>query len=460
MKRCLCISAGILLLLQLVLPMPVKAESNKTVLLIYRISKGGQAADVYHLINDIIMKGASCSSVNMMMYDKGLIRSYTHVIIVNLDDTVPVNESLQNDLLHYTGRILRLDSLDNDYKVDAARKAAISGFLEATSVQAGLYVKLDYVYPISDFNLISEMGGYLKERNVPFIFVAMPFYLNGDSQAAKQYGKLLRYLTDCGGTAIIHCPVFSQIAQDDMPMPDEVIEKLDTAIDNLAALGIFPTAIQMPDAYLSRTDYGDVFGCFSHYFAVEGSGADVYTVSENTAFPALQDPLTQYMTLNESVYEIRLPSSMMGKAYEPQSAERESFLTKAAFLANSMHENYAVSLPSWLNIAQFKDIIDGMKNKRIPFLNFNHGIQNVNLGENNISNRYGTVTYNGRLNVTSAEVGQSAAPEDAGDTSDVRGFLNRGSLFIVLFSSIAIFILIRAFWVGKIEDKKKFIRRR
>ena len=453
MKRYLPIVVIILILFQWA--WPVQAKSNETVLVIYNVSKGEHTNDVQEIIYDVIMKGASCSSISLSEYKPSLISLYSCIIIANFtDEDIP--EILNNDLLNYKGKVLRLgkneaDTSGTGYKGRELQRTELSHMLGLKNEKIGLYIKLDYIYPISDFNLVSDMAEYLKEKQIPFVFVIIPFYKNMESRAAKNYGKLLKYLMDCGGTPIIHCPVFTQMSENDMPLPNEVLEKLETAIGNLASFDIFPIAIEMPEAYLRRTDYGQVFHCFSHYFAVEGTGVDVYTVSADTPFPILKNELTKYIELNQAVYEVRPPDNIY---------ELDKFFTEVSFLASSKYNHYAVSLPSWMDLEQFKSIINGLKSKNINFLNFSYGTQSVRLGMHNIENKNGMLTYNGTLNVTSAS---HKATDDSPKNElvvEVETFLRQGNLVVIVFSLIAIMVLMLAFSASKYMDRKKFLVKR
>lgn len=375
-----------------------------------------------------------------------------------------------------------VNQVEDSFVAKAAATFIIDAVLGRARSERGLYVKLDYIYPVSNFFEIARAADFLYEQSVPFVYVAMPFYVNEQSAGAEKYGELLRYLSARGGTPIVHCPIFSQMARGDVPDPAVVLEKMNIALKNLAILDIYPLAIAAPEAYLGREDFGEFFSSFSHYFAVKGDGKDVYTVSSDTPFPGLEGEFTKYFVLGASVKEMRAPAEPLGagtpmsvaesgdarRPARPKGADGsggtaepadDSFYDEALFVSDNTYADYAISIPSSAEFEEIKTIILKLKSKGIQFSDFKMSRHSVNLGENHIENYYGAVTYNGELSV---EISQPEEPAEEGSELGRRisDAVRRGNLYVVAFSGAAIFILIIAFLIGRKKDKSKFLRRR
>jgi uncharacterized protein YdaL len=365
-----------------------------------------------------------------------------------------------------TGNLYAISLADGGYKTDEAQNVLLNIFLGKPAQAPGLYLKLDYIYPVSDFNQVSDMAQYLYQKNIPFTFVAMPFYDNASGTAALNYAKLLQYLVSCGGTPVIHCPVFSQISANDQPQIGEVQQQLNIALKNFAALKVYPLAVEMPQTYLYRSNFTKLFSQFSDYFEVLGGGKDVYTVSSGTPPPVLSNEAVNYTAIQNSVAELRLPQALGSFSQSPISDKDGSFsdfLSEAAFFSNERYTNYAVSLPSWLTLSNFTKIVDGLTSQGIQFKNYEIGSQKVQFGSNLIQNQNGTTIFNGNVVVQSHASGSTASSVKAPvntEESEVSNALKHGNTFVIAFSAISLIILIFAIFMGRKSDKNKYLKRR
>lgn len=365
-----------------------------------------------------------------------------------------------------SGNLYQINLADGGYETDEAQNMLLNIFLGSAQQPSGLYVKLDYIYPVSDFNQVSSMAEYLYQKNIPFTFIIMPFYDNANSDAAKNYAKLLQYLVSCGGTPVIHCPVFSQISVSDQPKIDEIQQQLNIALKNLAALKVYPLAVEMPQTNLYRTNFTKIFQQFSDYFEVQGDGKDVYTVSSGTPAPEFSHALVHFNAIENSTAELRLPQSLETFEQTPldnSDASFDEFLNEAAFFSTEPYTNYAVSLPSWLDLGNFKKIVDGLQSRNIQFKDYSIGSQKVNFGSNIIENQDGTIIYNGTVivnkNKPSKNVSSSKMPTNT-QQSEVSNALKNGNTFVIAFSVISLLILMVAIILGRKSDKTKYLKRR
>jgi|GEM_PF-1654020 uncharacterized protein YdaL len=365
-----------------------------------------------------------------------------------------------------SGNLYAISLADGGYKTDEAQNILLNIFFGSPAQTTGLYIKLDYIYPVSDFNQVSSMAEYLYQKNIPFTFVAMPFYDNASDTAAQNYAKLLQYLVSCGGTPVIHCPVFSQISANDQPQIGEIQQQLNIALKNFAALKVYPLAVEMPQTDLYRSDFTKLFSQFSDYFEVLGDGKDVYTVSSGTPSPIFSHTLVHYTAIQNSVAELRLPQTLESFNQPPSinnNAAFSDFLSEAAFFSNQPYTNYAVSLPSWLTLSNFKNIVDGLVSQNIQFKDYKTGDQKVNFGSNSIENQNGTTIFNGNVvlqnHKSNINTSSAKAPTNTGE-SEVSNALKHGNTFVIAFSAISLVFLIIAIFIGRKSDKNKYLKRR
>lgn len=345
-----------------------------------------------------------------------------------------------------------LNGFADNIKLKTALFNTLADFFRKSVSEPALYLDLDYIYPVSDFNTICNMAQYLKKNNLPFTFTVMPFYGGSDTESVFEYGRMLRYLEQCGGTPVIHIPVFSPNFSDDEPKISEVKPRLVQALKNYAAIKIYPLAFEMPENYIFRFGFSSLGSNFSDCFETEGDGKDVYTVGQNTVDAEISRTATYYGSVTNSALEIRLPE---------KTADYSAFYQKIAFCSNDEHTRYRISIPSWISLNDFKKAVDGIISHGIRISDFSLGTQTVSLSGVKIENREGSILYNG------APVGQiSALPEQQKQTASkksqnaVTTVLSGGNSMVILFSIGSMVILIIAFFVGRRKNKEKFLHRR
>ena len=73
--------------------------------------------------------------------------------------------------------------------------------------QAKCYVKIDEVYPFSNFSILCEMADTFYKNGIPFVVSAMPVYEHTDYPAFKKYTQVLRYMQSRGGCIVLNAPV-------------------------------------------------------------------------------------------------------------------------------------------------------------------------------------------------------------------------------------------------------------
>lgn len=182
-----------------------------------------------------------------------------------------------------------------------------------------LYLRLEDISPMSDEKLLYQAGAYLHKRHIPFIMAVIPVYLNPEN-GEKVYlsdkprmVNVLKKLQKMGGSIIVHGythayrysetgegfefwdakadqPITSENADDtpvklekEQDFPNEKAyqtyvqpfrkkeeiytrTKLEQAIDDLTALGLYPLSFEAPHYTMSEEGYGIASSYFSSVF--------------------------------------------------------------------------------------------------------------------------------------------------------------------------------------------------
>ena len=342
-----------------------------------------------------------------------------------------------------------LDGLESSYKLQTCAGYLLGAFLGSPTGIGGVYINIDYIYPISEYNSVCAMAGYLRDKSVPFSFTVMPFYNYADTPEGAEYGKMLNYLYACGGTPIIHVPVFSPISADDAPQYTEVVKKLESSLAQYAKLDVYPTAVELPENDLLRSDMTKLFSNFSDCFTVAGNGKDVYTVGPTTKDAYISKKMSLHGVRHASS-EVRIPSGKTGYG---------SFYEELEFLSGDVHNSCRVSFPANMKLSTFKMLIDGIMSHRVQIDDFSTGDHTVSIGGQKIRSFNGVVTYNGK-----AAQQWTNKPVTSSSPVKIKGSLQKtllgGNTFVIIFSCGSIIVLILSFFVGKRIDRRKHIRRR
>lgn len=349
-----------------------------------------------------------------------------------------------------------MDTITDD-AVLCALNDVLAQFLGCAVVSPGAYVSLDYIYPVSDYNKLCDMAQFLAQQGMPFTFTVMPFYVNADIGEADEYGRMLRYLVSCGGTPVLHLPVFQAATATDAPTWAEVSQKLQAALKNYAGLGIYPQAVELPENDLLHPGFDALFQSFSDVFLVSGDGKDVYTVSSGTMDAEPARALTGYAGAQNASPELRAPSSQK---------DAESFYKTLELLSADGYANYHVSFPSWMDISLFRSLAGGLSKRLVQVVSFAPGTHTVSLGDVHITVTDNVATYNGKLvvqtgdSVASGGSSQSASGSGSAAPGRVTRTLQKGNIYIIVFSCASMIVLIIAYFIGRRKNKGKFIVRK
>lgn len=354
--------------------------------------------------------------------------------------------SFSNGSLHYFGLV---DGLEENEMLQMALQYFLASFFGSQTVDSALYFNLDYIYPVSDFDTISQMGTYLKAKGIPFTFTIMPFYTNATTSEAGVYGKLLRFLQDCGGMPILHIPVYQPLSANASPTYQAFMTYLQTALKNYKSLGVYPAAIELPEDTLFYADCTRFLTQTSDVFTVQGDGKDAHTMSSSTIDASLTSTLTSYSSGASVARELRVPDD---------SNSFDSFYHTASFLSNDQYGSWWVSCPTTLSFAKFQTLVNGMSSHQIGFDNFMAGTHTVNIGDSTITQTDGAVTYNGTM--VPYTPSSSGSKKVSSSPSTRTATFKPNNLIFILPSLSFIAILIVAIWINWQKNKQKFIKRR
>lgn len=88
-----------------------------------------------------------------------------------------------------------------------ALSSALHTFFGVEKDTGKFYVMIDEVYPFSDMEMLTEMGGDLYERGIPYILRVMPVYENTSYPSYNSYLEKLKYLQAKGASIVLHEPI-------------------------------------------------------------------------------------------------------------------------------------------------------------------------------------------------------------------------------------------------------------
>lgn len=342
------------------------------------------------------------------------------------------------------------DGLNDNYKIQTCAEYLLASFFGRTTGIGGIYINIDYIYPISEYNTICGMADYLYKNNIHFTFTVMPFYQYAETSEGKEYGRMLQYLYQCGGTPVIHVPVFLPSSSNDAPEYSEMLNKLETSLLEYGKINVYPTAVELPENYLIRSNFTKLFSNFSDCFTVTGDGKDVYTVGDATKDAYLSKAKMTFQGALNVSSEIRIPTS---------STEYGSFYSKLEFISDDVYGTYRVSFQSDMNLSTFKTLITGIKSHQVQIDNFNTGTHTVSVGKQKIQSKNGVVIYNGKV-MQQGQIVKISSSSAVNNSGGLQKTMQGGNSFVIIFSSISIVVLAIACLVGKSIDRNKHIRRR
>lgn len=336
-----------------------------------------------------------------------------------------------------------------DYRISTAFHSLLSAFFNSTGKSANFYLAIDYVYPVSDLNLLCTMAQDLKAAGLPFVFTVMPFYSGTGTEAYDAYGKALRYLEQCGGTPVIHAPIFNPEYASQQPDTVGIQNRMLASFKNYAGMGIYPLGLEMPENSTCRTAYSSLISGFSDYFEVSGDGKDVFTLSRNADDAAPAGGLTAYPQVKNIYEEIRAP----------QNSPDNDFLQKLEFYTRNATGTRKISIPSWTSLPRFKQLVDEISTHKIAIADFSSETQTVTIGDIKITGNNGAVVYNDKP-ARYVPPAAKAANKKAEKPFTLTGFLSQGNAAVVLFSSVSLVLLALSFIVARHMDRQKFLHRR
>ncbi|MGN0794960.1 MAG: DUF2334 domain-containing protein [Aristaeellaceae bacterium] len=113
-------------------------------------------------------------------------------------------------------------------------------------VAYGQYLVLDNVYPFHEPEDLMAITDMLQEEGVPYAVCVMPVYANADYPSMKRFCEWLRYIQSTGAGIVMHAPLVS-LENVDM---ETYRKQLNTAYSAYTRYGVYPLAIEAPEAYL------------------------------------------------------------------------------------------------------------------------------------------------------------------------------------------------------------------
>lgn len=329
----------------------------------------------------------------------------------------------------------------------AALQDFLTGFFGLAEQTPAVYFNLDDIYPVSDFSLLTKMGAYLKEKGVPFTFTVMPFYDNAKSSAAASYGNLLRYLESCGGTPVLHLPVFQPMSSGDIPAYTDMESHLAAALGVYAGLGVYPAALEMPEDMLFYTGFTQFLTQTDVLFTTAGDGKDDYVVAASTEDASLPETQTAFQGGAAVAHALRAGAS---------AASAETAADAAAFLQGGRGGMWQIACPSTLSYTSFCALVDSLSSRSVDFGDLSLGSYTVRAGQNTVSRQNGSVTYNGQIVSAlpvypAASAASSARTASSGETAP---------WFFTLPAVGVMAVLLVALLVNWRKNRNKFLKRR
>ncbi len=113
-------------------------------------------------------------------------------------------------------------------------------------VAYGQYLVLDNIYPFYEPEDLSRVTDMLREEGVPYAVCVMPVYENADYPSMKRFCEWLRYIQSTGAGIVLHAPLVS-LSRVDM---ETYKSQLSTAYSAYTRYGVYPVALEAPEAYL------------------------------------------------------------------------------------------------------------------------------------------------------------------------------------------------------------------
>lgn len=110
----------------------------------------------------------------------------------------------------------------------------------------GQYLVLDNIYPFYEPEDLMAVTDMLREEGVPYAVCVMPVYDNADYPSMKRFCEWLRYIQSTGAGIVLHAPLVS-LENVDMAVYKK---QLNTAYSAYTRYGVYPLAIETPEAYL------------------------------------------------------------------------------------------------------------------------------------------------------------------------------------------------------------------
>ncbi|MDD6050139.1 MAG: DUF2334 domain-containing protein [Clostridiales bacterium] len=131
--------------------------------------------------------------------------------------------------------------------------AALANYLQAwmwpyqnDPISYGQYLVLDNVYPFYEPEDLMAITDMLREEGVPYAVCVMPVYDNADYPSMKRFCEWLRYIQSTGAGIVLHAPLVSL----EMVDMTQYMKQLNTAYSAYTRYGVYPLAIEAPEAYL------------------------------------------------------------------------------------------------------------------------------------------------------------------------------------------------------------------
>ncbi|MDR0898560.1 MAG: DUF2334 domain-containing protein [Oscillospiraceae bacterium] len=108
------------------------------------------------------------------------------------------------------------------------------------------YLVLADVYPFERLDRLMAITDMMAELGAPYAISVMPVYDNGHFPAMKRFCEYLRYAQSKGAAIVLRAPLVT-IAQTDAA---EIKERMLLAYEVYTQYGVYPVAINAPEAYL------------------------------------------------------------------------------------------------------------------------------------------------------------------------------------------------------------------
>lgn len=341
-----------------------------------------------------------------------------------------------------------ISSFSDNIRLRALLHQVLSAFFGTKDSSSAISLDLSYVYPISDFSLCAKMGQHLQQKHLPFYFTVMPFYQSTDNGQATSYENLLQYLSSCGGTALLHVPVFQAMAANSVPDFTQLSSHMETAIRSYSFLKTYPVALQIPEDTLFYPSCSALLKQSSQAFLINGSGKTVHTVSQGTIASVLPSKLVTYQSGAGAVWELRAPDS---------EKEYPEFYKDVQFAAKSNIGNWFITLPSDMNYTKFQKLVDGITEQGIPLSNPTQEDYHLEVGKQQICSLHGAVTYNdSRIDSNNNFPSSTSATSSHTETKSK----NIGSTIFLIGGCGVLLVLLIAVLINLKANQNKFLKRK